>query len=165
MEGRLAACWIALTRVGRHKEGFMATLILSTDEVVSTTRAVRRRLDLTRPIEREMIEECITLAQQAPSGFMLQLTLESWAWPQRTVSWWRRKRIPRPLAKLAPGSTVIRLADGFHSFQATPPQAAARAQLTAGKPSETYLRSMFASSSDMYQTRQATRPQPQSVRR
>jgi nitroreductase len=51
----------------------MTTLGLSTDEVLSTTRSVRRRLDLSRPVERELIEECIALAQQAPSGSMLQL--------------------------------------------------------------------------------------------
>lgn len=43
-------------------------LNLSADEVLSTTRAVRRRLDLTRPVEREVLEECLRLAQQAPSG-------------------------------------------------------------------------------------------------
>jgi nitroreductase len=43
-------------------------LNLSADEVLSTTRAVRRRLDLTRPVEREVLDECLLLAQQAPSG-------------------------------------------------------------------------------------------------
>jgi nitroreductase len=43
-------------------------LNLSADEVLSTTRAVRKRLDLTRPVEREVLEECLRLAQQAPSG-------------------------------------------------------------------------------------------------
>ncbi len=43
-------------------------LDLTPDELLTTTRAVRRRLDLTRPVEREVIEECIGLAQQAPSG-------------------------------------------------------------------------------------------------
>ena len=51
----------------------MATLSLSTDAVLSTTLAVRRRLDPTRPVEREPIEACITLAQQAPARSMLQL--------------------------------------------------------------------------------------------
>lgn len=46
----------------------MSRLNLSVDEVLSTTRAVRRRLDLTRPVEPEVIAECIALAQQAPSG-------------------------------------------------------------------------------------------------
>jgi nitroreductase len=40
----------------------------SFDEVVTTTRAVRRRLDLTRPVEPALLEECLELALQAPSG-------------------------------------------------------------------------------------------------
>jgi nitroreductase len=44
------------------------TLALTPDELLSTTRAVRRRLDLTRPVERTLLEECLRLAQQAPSG-------------------------------------------------------------------------------------------------
>ena len=41
---------------------------MTADEVLSTTRAVRKRLDLTRPVARELLEECLALAQQAPSG-------------------------------------------------------------------------------------------------
>jgi nitroreductase len=41
---------------------------LTPDELLSTTRSVRKRLDLTRPVERHLIEECLALAQQAPSG-------------------------------------------------------------------------------------------------
>jgi nitroreductase len=43
-------------------------LELTPDELLSTTRAVRKRLDLTRPVEREVIEECLRLAQQAPTA-------------------------------------------------------------------------------------------------
>lgn len=43
-------------------------LNLSADEVLSTTRAVRRRLDLDRPVPRRLIEECVELATQAPTG-------------------------------------------------------------------------------------------------
>jgi nitroreductase len=43
-------------------------LPLSADEVLTTTRSVRRRLDLTRPVERGVIEECLRIAQQAPSA-------------------------------------------------------------------------------------------------
>ncbi len=43
-------------------------LDLSADELLSTTRSVRRRLDLERPVEREVIEECLALALQAPTG-------------------------------------------------------------------------------------------------
>jgi len=41
---------------------------LTPDELLSTTRSVRKRLDLTRPVERRLVEECLELAQQAPSG-------------------------------------------------------------------------------------------------
>ena len=43
-------------------------MALTPDELLSTTRAVRHRLDLTRPVEREVLDECLRLAQQAPSG-------------------------------------------------------------------------------------------------
>jgi nitroreductase len=38
------------------------------DELLTTTRAVRRRLDLQRAVEPEVILDCIRIAQQAPSG-------------------------------------------------------------------------------------------------
>jgi len=41
---------------------------LSPDELLSTTRSVRRRLDLDRPVELHLIRECLTLALQAPTG-------------------------------------------------------------------------------------------------
>ena len=43
-------------------------LSLGNDELLSTTRAVRRRLDLERPVPRAVLEECLLLAQQAPTG-------------------------------------------------------------------------------------------------
>lgn len=43
-------------------------MTLTPDELLSTTRAVRKRLDLTRPVERDLLEECLDLAFQAPSG-------------------------------------------------------------------------------------------------
>ena len=43
-------------------------LELTPDELLSTTRAVRKRLDLTRPVEREVLEDCFRLAQQAPTA-------------------------------------------------------------------------------------------------
>jgi nitroreductase len=46
----------------------MPILNLTPDELLSTTRAVRKRLDLSRPVEREVLEECLDLAQQAPSA-------------------------------------------------------------------------------------------------
>jgi nitroreductase len=43
-------------------------LDLSADQLLTTTRAVRKRLDVTRPVERSVIEECLRIAQQAPSA-------------------------------------------------------------------------------------------------
>ena len=51
-------------------------LNLTADEVLSTTRAVRKRLDLTRPVPRKLIEECLELAVQAPTGSNSQ----TWRW-------------------------------------------------------------------------------------
>lgn len=52
----------------------MSTLsTLSTDEVLTTTRSVKRRLDLTRRVDPALITECIITAQQAPSASNLQL--------------------------------------------------------------------------------------------
>ena len=46
------------------------------DELLSTTRAVRRRLDLTLPVGREVILECLQLAMQAPTASNDQ----NWRW-------------------------------------------------------------------------------------
>jgi nitroreductase len=37
-------------------------------ELLATTRAVRRRLDFDRPVDRDVLRACVTLALQAPSG-------------------------------------------------------------------------------------------------
>jgi nitroreductase len=49
---------------------------LTTDELLSTTRAVRYRLDLDRPVARGLIEASLKLAVQAPSGS----NSEPWHW-------------------------------------------------------------------------------------
>ena len=38
------------------------------DELLTTTRSIRKRLDLARPVERTVIEECLEVAVQAPTG-------------------------------------------------------------------------------------------------
>jgi nitroreductase len=38
------------------------------DYLLMTTRAVRKRLDLTRPVEPELIERCLEIAIRAPRG-------------------------------------------------------------------------------------------------
>lgn len=49
---------------------------LAADEVLTTTRAVRKRLDLNRPVETEVLVECLELALQAPTGSNQQ----GWEW-------------------------------------------------------------------------------------
>ena len=46
------------------------------DQALTTTRTVRKRLDLSRPVERSIVEECLSLALQAPNGSNRQL----WRW-------------------------------------------------------------------------------------
>ena len=50
--------------------------ISSVDELLTTTRSVRKRLDLTRPVERDVILECVRLAMQAPTASNAQ----DWRW-------------------------------------------------------------------------------------
>ena len=55
----------------------MAGLLpLDPDQLLTTTRAVRKRLDLTRPVPREVLMECLEVALQAPSGSNRQ----AWQW-------------------------------------------------------------------------------------
>ena len=46
----------------------MPHLNLSADEVLTTTRAVRKRLDFDRPVDPAALRECLEIALQAPSG-------------------------------------------------------------------------------------------------
>jgi nitroreductase len=52
------------------------TLNLSVDEVLTTTRSVRKRLDFEKPVPREVLLECLELAIQAPTGSNAQ----GWQW-------------------------------------------------------------------------------------
>jgi nitroreductase len=46
--------------------------ISTVDHLLTTTRSVRKRLDLQRPVEPEVIEQCLEIAVQAPSGSNVQ---------------------------------------------------------------------------------------------
>jgi nitroreductase len=50
--------------------------LTETDRLLSTTRSVRKRLDLERPVDPEVVLDCIRLAQQAPTGSNGQ----GWRW-------------------------------------------------------------------------------------
>lgn len=51
-------------------------LNLSANDVLTTTRSVRKRLDFDRPVERSTVLECIEVALQAPTGSNAQ----GWQW-------------------------------------------------------------------------------------
>ena len=51
-------------------------LNLTADEVLTTTRSVRKRLDFDRPVDRATVEECLEIALQAPTGSNRQ----GWHW-------------------------------------------------------------------------------------
>ncbi|HXV92413.1 MAG TPA: nitroreductase family protein, partial [Pseudonocardia sp.] len=53
-----------------------ATLPLAPDELLTTTRSVRKRLDLDRPVPLELVRECLEIALQAPTGSNAQ----GWHW-------------------------------------------------------------------------------------
>lgn len=46
----------------------VALLPLTSDQLLSTTRAVRKRLDFDQPVPDELIRECVAMAMQSPSG-------------------------------------------------------------------------------------------------
>lgn len=50
--------------------------LATVDRLLTTTRAVRRRLDLERPVDRSVVTECLRVALQAPSGGNTQ----PWRW-------------------------------------------------------------------------------------
>lgn len=50
--------------------------LASVDYILETTRSVRKRLDLTRPVDRATVERCLEIAIQAPTGSNRQ----GWRW-------------------------------------------------------------------------------------
>jgi len=62
--------------LARRRDAVGMRLNLTADEVLTTTRSVRKRLDFERPVEREVIMECLEIALQAPTGSNRQ----GWHW-------------------------------------------------------------------------------------
>ena len=50
--------------------------LASVDYILETTRSVRKRLDLTRPVPGDIVERCLEIAIQAPTGSNQQ----GWKW-------------------------------------------------------------------------------------
>ena len=101
-------------------------LELTPDELLSTTRAVRKRLDLERPVEREVLEECLQLAQQAPTAsysqnwhFVVVTDADKRAalgelWRQVAYPYLQRGGGPREGQMARIGSAVVHLAERIH---------------------------------------------------
>ena len=49
---------------------------MTPDELLTTTRSVRKRLDLDRPVPLDLVRECLDIALQAPTGSNAQ----TWHW-------------------------------------------------------------------------------------
>jgi nitroreductase len=101
-------------------------LDLTPDELLSTTRAVRKRLDLTRPVPREVLEECLNLAQQAPTAsysqnwhFVVVTDAEKRAelgelWREVAYPYLQRGGGAREGQMLRIGDAVVHLAEHIH---------------------------------------------------
>jgi len=101
-------------------------LDLTPDELLSTTRAVRKRLDLERPVEREVLEECLQLAQQAPTAsysqnwhFVVVTDADRRAalgelWRQVAYPYLERGGGPREGQRQRIGDAVVHLAEHIH---------------------------------------------------
>jgi nitroreductase len=95
--------------------------LASVDLVLRTTRSVRRRLDFDRPVPAEVIEECIDLATQAPTG----IAAENWRFvvvtsPERKraiAELYRRALERMTAARREPAKTTQQaLADRLHEM-------------------------------------------------
>ena len=65
----------SVSLIVRHDRG-MDLDLRTVDHLLTTTRSVRRRLDLAREVEPAVVEECLRLAVQAPTGGNSQ----GWRW-------------------------------------------------------------------------------------
>jgi nitroreductase len=74
----------------------------ATDRLLTTTRTVRKRLDLTRPVPPRLIVECLRVAAQAPTGGNLQRT--------------RWMVVTDPSTRAALGELYKRAMDPYHAI-------------------------------------------------
>lgn len=85
-----------------------------TDRLLTTTRSVRRRLDLSRDVEREVLDECMEIALQAATGGNLQ----RWRWvvvrdaaKRAAIGHYYARAFREMLAKAAPATETPAMAD------------------------------------------------------
>lgn len=77
--------------------------LATVDRLLSTTRAVRKRLDLERPVPREVVLECLRLSVYAPNASNAQ----RWRWvlvedpaTRATIAEWYRRHLSPPMEAL-----------------------------------------------------------------
>jgi nitroreductase len=95
------------------------------DELLTTTRAVRKRLDLGRPVPRELILECIRISQQAPTASNTQH--------------WRWLVVTNPAKKLALCDLYRGVSLGFFADASRQAQASGERQTARVYESASYL--------------------------
>lgn len=106
--------------------------LASVDHVLSTTRAVRKRLDLQRPVEPEILERCIEIATQAPTGLYGET--------------WHFVVVTEPEQRAALAALCKKTADGFFSGTLSPDPYLARLHaVSAEDPRFALQQRMYAS--------------------
>ena len=83
----------------------MPVLDLSIDALLTTTRSVRKRLDLSRPVEPEVIRECLEIALQAPTATNSQgwhFVVVTDAAPRQALAMLYRQGAAQYLQRMAP---------------------------------------------------------------
>jgi len=106
--------------------------LASVDHVLSTTRAVRKRLDLQRPVEPEILERCIAIATQAPTGLYGET--------------WHFVVVTEPEQRAAIAALVKKTADGIFSGTLSPDPYLARLHMVSAEdPRFALQQRMYAS--------------------
>src|SRR5689334_3061437 len=103
-------------------DGTSAFDVSETDRLLSTTRSVRKRLDFSKPVPRDVVLDCLRIATQAPSGGNSQ----RWRWlviddpeaRQQVAKWYQASHDPYMAANrellgdaIAAGSSQDRVMD------------------------------------------------------
>jgi len=99
--------------------------IANADELLTTTRSVRRRLDLDRPVPVELIQECLEVALQAPTGGNLQL------WRFVVVTDAEKRAAIAEIYRRAWDTYIAAAATTMYEFKPDDPRAAAHPRVQA----------------------------------
>ncbi len=99
------ALTVTTKRSPMNQDNSTRMLPLSAQELLTTTRSVRKRLDFTRPVDRDTLAECVRYALQAPSG--------SNRWPMQFVVVLEQEQRRRIGEIYARAYTLYRASEGY----------------------------------------------------